>query len=209
MLVANNLVEVVPAALMDVPQWVLWQYEERDGERTKVPYNPVPDERDQHQRAKSNDAGTWATFADACAISSAMPERFGVGFMLHGSSYIGIDFDGIISDSKPEPFALDILRLLGSPYTEVTPSGNGLRAFVECPALPTGKRRFTRSKPEKYGAEIYSGSEGGRFLTVTGNRFAGDGVPKVTDISLTYFLITQILDEKFKALWLGDTSAHD
>lgn len=207
-LITTGLRDVIPDALMDLPQWVLWQYEERDGERTKVPYQAVPDQKGQHQRAKSNDPSTWSDFIDAHVIASEMPDRFGVGFMLRGSPIVGTDFDGVIKDGKPEPFVLAVLALLGNPYCEVTPSGNGLRAFVECPALPAGKRRFTRSKPEKYGCEIYSGSEGGRFLTVTGNRFSGEGVPKLADISLPYVLITQILNGKFKDLWLGKIDGY-
>lgn len=32
--------EVVPAGLKALPQWVTWQYQERDGRRTKVPVSP-------------------------------------------------------------------------------------------------------------------------------------------------------------------------
>src|SRR6267154_3963786 len=121
----------------------------------------------------------------------------------------GHDFDGVVKDGAPESFVLGILETLGNPYCEITPSGNGLRAFVEATLQPGGKRRFTRSEPDKYGAEIYSGSEGGRYLTVTGRKFSGSDIPKSENISLGYFLISQILNDKFKGLWTGDLTEYE
>jgi putative DNA primase/helicase len=190
----------VPADLKRLPNWVTWKYETRGGETTKPPYNAITG-----ANAKSNDPSTWTTFEQAQGASSSFD---GIGFMLRGTSLVGIDFDGVVRDGKPEPFVLEILKHLDNPYSEITPSGKGLRAFVYG-TLPNGGRKFTRSKPDKYGAEIYSGEEGGRYLTITGRRYSGERIPKVEDISLAYLMISQIRNERFKSLWMGNLLEYD
>ena len=192
----------VPQILIDLPQWIVWKLERRDGKATKVPY----DAKKKGAYAKSNDSSTWTTFDKAFEIASDILNDYdGVGFMLQGTDLIGIDFDGVLHDGAAEPFVLEILAQLGNPYCEITPSGNGLRAFVQCAALPSGQRKFSGNK---YGAEIYSGGEGGRYLTVTGNQFSGSGVPKLAEINLAYFMVSQIRNDKLKKLWMGDISEY-
>src|SRR5712692_5262907 len=194
----------VPASLKDIPNWIVWKLEKRNGKDTKVPYDAKAN--GNHLYAKSNDSSTWTSFDKAVETANDILSDYdGVGFMLQGTDLVGIDFDGVLYNGVAEPFVLDILEKLGNPYCEVTPSGNGLRAFVQCAKLPEGKRKLTR---KMYGAEIYSGAEGGRYLTVTGNQFQGNGIPKIDDISLPYLLISQIEDERFKKLWTGDISAY-
>ncbi|MGC2705254.1 MAG: AAA family ATPase [Candidatus Acidiferrales bacterium] len=131
----------------------------------------------------------------------------GIGFMLHGTNLIGIDFDNAISDKGiVDPYTLSILKILGNPYTEKSPSGRGLHAFVDCDYLPEGGRKMSQGHA---GIEIYHGREGGRYFTITGDHVGGETVPHIEDISLAYLLITQNKDKKFKALWLGDTSFFD
>lgn len=200
----------VPYSLKDVPNWVVWKYETRDGKETKVPFDAKSNGDNAH--AKVNDPSTWASFERAAEVSDVLSghDYHGVGFVLHGTPFVGFDFDGVLQDEKAEPFVLDILEKLGNPYCEVTPSGNGLRAFVEYPvALPAGKRKFSRNTEGKYGCEIYSGAEGGRYLTVTGDKFSGNGIPKILDISIAYFMVSQMCNEKLKSLWMGDLSAYD
>jgi primase-polymerase (primpol)-like protein len=187
----------IPAELRALRNWVCWRREMRDGKATKVPYDA-----ETGGLAATNQPATWTTFEEACARQ----DMDGVGFVLTGTEYTGIDFDGVLAENGAcEPYVLEILRLLENPYTETTPSGRGLRAFVVAP-LPPGKRRFTK---EGYGAEIYSGSEAGRYLTTTGAKVQGNGIPRLENISLAYFLLSQILDKKFTRLWMGDLSDYD
>lgn len=195
----------VPEALKSIPNWIIWKCEKRNGKKTKVPY----DAKSPDQFAKSNDSNTWTTFENATA---AVNGRFdGIGFMLHGTNLVGIDFDGVVDDGVPEPYILNIISQLGNPYYEITPSGTGLRVFVECAALPLGNRKFNAKKKglDKYGAEIYSGHEGGRYLTVTGDKVDGEGIPKISDLSIPYFLISKFGDEHFRRLWMGDASEYE
>jgi primase-polymerase (primpol)-like protein len=196
-----NSYQHVPQQLKDLPNWVCWKLEKRDGRLTKVPYNAT-----SGQKAKANTSSTWTTFNKAVAAAEdCLNDYEGIGFELHDTGLVGIDFDGAIHDGVVEPYVLEILKHLGDPYTEISPSGSGLHAFVECSTLPAGGRKLSK---DHNGIEIYSGSEGGRYFTVTGNRFACDGIPKIDDIGLAYLLITQARNAKFKSLWLGDTAAH-
>jgi len=51
------------------------------------------------------------------------------------------------------------------------------RVFLEERKLPEGKRKFTVTEPLKYGAEINSGAETGRYLTVTGDKIEDQAIP--------------------------------
>jgi hypothetical protein len=191
----------IPEELQRIPHWIVWRGEKRNGSVTKVPYSV------NGGFAKSNDPSTWSTFEKAVAVADdPLAFRDGIGFMLQGTNLIGLDFDGVLKDGAVEPYVLDILEKLDSPYSEITPSGNGLRAFVQCAALPAGQRKFSGNK---YGAEIYSGGEGGRYLTCTGNHFSGAGVPKIEDIGVAYLMVSQIRNDKFKRLWMGDVSDYE
>lgn len=197
---------ILPAQLKQHPNWVGWKYITKDSGPTKVPFDVKTG-----QPAKANDPSTWATFEQTVAVADPLTgsgaDYAGIGFELGGTDFVGIDFDNAI-DKKGvvDLYALAILKVLGNPYTERSPSGRGAHAFVECSALPEGKRKLSQ---DHTGIEIYHGREGGRYFTVTGDRILGDGVPKIADISLAYILITQNKDKKFKRLWLGDTSDFD
>ena len=198
----------VPQVLKDLPNWVVWKLERPNGRKTtKVPYDAKNGEF-----AKSNDDTTWTSFDEARKTADDVLGKFdGIGFMLHGTDLVGIDFDGVIDDGVPEPYVLNIISQLGSPYCEITPSGTGLRVFVKCPKLPPGHRKFNAKKKgvEKCGAEIYAGSEGGRYLTVTGQRFSGAEIPTVTNLDLVYFLVSKFADAYFRRLWMGDASDYE
>jgi len=199
----------IPVELKAYPNFVVWKTETRDGKETKLPYDAKSN--GSRSCAKSNDPATWATFQQASDAADVISGGGydGIGFMLHGSPLVGFDFDGVVQDGTVEPYVLEILKQLGNPYCEFSPSGDGLHAFVEYPAaLPIGNRKFLQKTKGKYGIEIYSGREGGRYLTVTGEKVSGNGVPKIEDIELAYLLASQINNEKFKTLWMGGTEAY-
>jgi putative DNA primase/helicase len=196
-------VDSIPVELRSERRWVCWRNEERGGKPTKVPYNARTG-----KLASTADARTWSEFSIAVDAAASFD---GVGFCLKDSTFCGLDFDGVVAEGKADPYVVRVLELLGNPYAEVTPSGNGLRAFVHAVRLPEGKRKFTRTEPAKYGAEVYVGTEGGRYLTCTGVHFSGNGVPSPDQklVTLAWFLASQILNDKFKRLWTGDTSEYD
>lgn len=198
---SDNFIQTVPASLRDVPNWVLWDYETRDGKQTKVPYEARADEKIM---AKTNEPASWSDFGDAYGLAD---EYDGVGIVLTGTPLTGVDLDGLAPNRIVDPFAQSLIEIAGNPYTEFSPSGDGLRFFVGNPKLPKGKRRFTQQDP-KFGIEIYTGKEGGRYLTITGDKVPGTGnsVPLISDwdLELLYTISTQVLNAKFRALWTGD-----
>ena len=194
----------IPAVLQQRPNWVCWKLIVRDGKPTKIPFNAKTG-----KAAKSDDPSTWTTFEQAVeAVRSHNGNEYsGVGFELGGTNLVGLDFDGAITNKGIiDPYALTILKLLGSPYTEVSPSGTGLHAFIECAVLPEGGRELTKNHQ---GIGIYHGREAGRYFTMTGELVLGCDVPTIPDMALPYLLIAQNRDKKFKSLWLGDTSLTD
>jgi AAA domain len=196
----------VPKILKDTPHWIVWRREKRKDAETKVPY----DANKPKSMAKSNDSATWATFEKAAAVADDPLNDFdGIGFMLQGTNFVGVDFDGVIDETGAvDPYVLSIIAQLGNPYTEITPSGTGMRCFVESDKLPAGKRKFSAGGDVHYGIEIYIGVEGGRYLTVTGNKYGGEGVPHIDDLEIPYFLISQFRNIKLKKLWTGDPSDY-
>jgi putative DNA primase/helicase len=156
----HDLAEVLPAELIARPQFVVWNYERiksKDGkpERlTKVPYSVV-----YSGKASSTNSDTWSTFDRVMDKKGCYS---GIGFMLAADDgIVGIDLDhcrnpdtGDLSDT-----AKDAIERFGS-YSEVSPSGEGIRIFVKG-VLPEGRRKETAR-----GIEMYEKS---RFLTITGN----------------------------------------
>jgi hypothetical protein len=149
-----------PAALRDRAQWVAWRYEEVDGRRTKIPYNPR-----NGRRARSNDPATWGTSEEAEA-AVVMGGYEGIGFMIHPADpFVGVDLDHCFDPQTGTllPWAEDIVRELDS-YTEVSPSGTGIRIFTRGTLPPRELGR--REGP----VEMYDDR---RFLSVTGQHLAG------------------------------------
>lgn len=75
--------------------------------------------------------------------------------------FVGLDLDHCLEDGVVLPWAQVILDQVPS-YTEISPSGMGLRILVNAPDFAQNRRRGH--------LEIYSRE---RFLTVTGNHLAG------------------------------------
>jgi putative DNA primase/helicase len=136
---------------------VLWNYEERDGKRTKVPYVPTR----PGERASSTDPGTWGTFEEACT-AYLEGKSDGMGFNL-GDGWLGVDIDKCRDPqtSAITPEALAIITALDS-YTEVSPSGTGVKVFLRGCLPPVGRKKGP--------IEMYDRA---RFFTVTGQHLEG------------------------------------
>lgn len=213
----------IPPELRQSPHWVYWKWEERNGKITKPPYDAVT-----HYGARSTDPETWHSFEEAMA--AAEQRGSGVGYVLSAEDdLVGIDLDhcrdavsGVVDD-----WARDIVREIAS-YTEVSPSGTGLRIFVRGKLPPEGRKR---GNIEMYDRE--------RYLTVTGRHVAGAPLtverrqqqldalhartfpaavarPATTNVVSLSRSDDEILTmgwnarngQKFSALWKGDTSGY-
>ena len=152
-------IENIPVYLRKHGLFCLWKYEDRDGRRTKMPYDP---NRPQ-DRAKSNDPATFAPMDTAAARANGF-DGLGIGIF---DSIAGIDIDHCMKDGKLSAMAADIVETMDA-YTEISPSGEGLRILFLAPGFnyDTGKYYI---KDSKQGLELYIAGMTQRYLTVTGN----------------------------------------
>jgi primase-polymerase (primpol)-like protein len=118
--------------------------------------------------ASSTNPRTWSTFDEALAAY----ERGGldgVGLVLHkekgdeGPGLVGIDLDKCRDPQTGavEPWALEVVNKINS-YTELSPSGTGLRIFLRGKLPPNGRKKGP-----------YENYEWGRYVTVTGRHVEG------------------------------------
>lgn len=165
----NLTPDKIPDSLRQRKAWIVWKEVVRDGEKTKLPFQVTG------EAAKSNDPSTWSTFKAA----RARYERGGYngpGFMFEeGDPFCGIDLDGC---RNPETgavaeWAREIVTRFNS-YTEVSPSGSGVKIFIRGRA-PFGRKRkinpdVAKVSPKTPGIEVYDNR---RYFAVTGWRLSG------------------------------------
>lgn len=167
---ASHLREVVPEALRERPQWVLWKYVERGGKQTKMPIAA-----DTGKAASSTDPTTWTTFDEAVAAARRFASIAGVGFVFSADdAFCGIDLDECIVDGQVVPQAQAIIDELDS-YTEVSPSGNGVKLIVAA-RKPEGVGCKTTKIDGFKEIEVYDTD---RFFTITAEHV--DGTPRTVE----------------------------
>ena len=148
---------MIPDDLKAADHWCVWRYEERGGKPSKVPYNARTD-----RRASTTNPADWCEYPTA-DMKYILSDYSGVGFLL-GEGWAGVDLDNCRDEhGRLSLLARKIVEILNS-YTEVSPSGRGIKIFVKG-ALPQGAwSKNTDLKIEMYGRG---------YFTVTGNHLAG------------------------------------
>jgi hypothetical protein len=223
----------VPDVLATQPRWVTWARAFRDDGIAKILKNARTG-----GNAKSNTPSTWSSLDDALDAYNKYPARLsGIGYNFKGvTDVVGIDLDKCIDEGgNLLPWAAEIVSSFDT-YTEVSPSGRGVRMFGL--GRKPGDRERGKALP---GVELYDGSST-RYLTVTGNHLPGtptdvvDVTQPLTELYQRMFgaaepaaapprtppaqpvslddaeLLARAIAAKngarFAALWQGDTSAH-
>jgi|GEM_PF-2749325 len=170
------LAENIPADQCAIKRWLGWRYTwssvknkwdkpprtinrvEEDLARGQVALKPG-------QVADGTSPATWTSFENVLqAYTSGSIHFDGIGFALSpDDDLVGIDLDhcrdpetGVIDE-----WALQIVRLVNS-YTEVSPSGTGLRILLHGTLPPNGRKKGS--------IETY---QDGRYLTFTGHHLEG------------------------------------
>ena len=149
----------IPSYLREHGLFCLWKYEEIDGRRTKMPYNP----NNPQYRAKSNDRSTFAPMETAAARMNGF-DGLGIGIF---DSIAAIDIDHCIKDGKLSEMAADIVETMDA-YTEASPSGEGLRLLFLAPGFRYDESEYYINN-QKSGLEIYLPGMTRKYVTVTGN----------------------------------------
>jgi len=173
----------VPIELKQLPSWLTWKLtfvDSRENPWTKVPWCGDPDVTGQ---ARSNDPASWCSF-DAARQSYLAKDFDGVGFVIIGD-LIGLDLDKCRDPETGfiEFWAALIIDRINS-YTEISPSGTGVRIFCR------GKKNTTRCRVG--GFEVYDHTSP-RFMTVSGAHLEGtpqgvkDRQPQLDEVCLAMF----------------------
>lgn len=153
------LPDALPAELRAVSQWICWRYVARgeDKKPDKQPVNPW-----NLHNAGVQWPNTWSTFAHAYMTYLMYRQRgiAGIGFVLTAADpFVGLDLDNCLRDEFITSTACAVISQLAT-YTEVSPSGKGIRALVKNSDFTGNHKRAE--------IEIYSHS---RFLTFTGHHY--------------------------------------
>lgn len=157
----------VPAPLRDRPLWLMWAFEQHEGEAKprKVPMYSMGGRRFGRQ-GSPEDRAKLTTFAVA-RDTAARRGLSGVGLaLLPGEGLIALDFDRCVTDGVVDQQVLD---LAAGTYAELSPSGTGIRAiFSGAGDILGNKKAFSDTD---LNIEVFSTSG---FVTFTG--WALDGI---------------------------------
>jgi putative DNA primase/helicase len=151
---------ILPAALAelkDQKHWVCWKNElSETGKPTKVPYQP------SNVKASTKDAATWSIFDAVIAVADSFD---GIGFVLTDSDIVAFDLDKCRNPATGniDDWAETLVARAGS-YSEVTPSGTGLRII----GRGNGDKIHRKLKVGTNGASCEVYRKATRYITVSG-----------------------------------------
>jgi len=153
----GNLPVMVPAALRNLPGWLIWKFEPGDKKPRKVPYY-VTGGRRKGTQGSPEDRRQLVTF-DAARAAAERRGFDGVGLaVLPEFGVVALDFDQCIVDGGVHP---EVEKLVACTYAEYSPSGNGVRAFMR------GDLGNHKDNGAPFGFETFSSTG---YVTFTGNR---------------------------------------
>jgi len=153
---------VAPDSLTELDQWVLWRYENRNGQPTKVPY------QSNGRPASSTDAATWAGFEAITSTCHRSKRYAGLGFVFSPEDpFCGIDLDDSLDrNGNVKPWAQGVVERFADSYMEVSPSGRGLKIWARG-SLPANLPGVKAGDGQ---IELYDHA---RYFAVTGRVFRG------------------------------------
>ena len=155
--------ELVPTSLKKCGLFCLWKYEpDKNGRITKVPYSI---------RGYRANPARKADYADWQLALEHLADYDGIGVgVFDRLSMIDID-RCVFQDGSLSEMAEDIVSLMDS-YTEISPSGTGLRIIFYADAEDYDRDRFYINNQSK-GLEVYVADVTKKYCTVTGKRIYG------------------------------------
>jgi len=148
--------DTIPDELKTAARWTAWRLTTRGQRPTKEPVDAWTG-----RNASSTDPRTWAPFD--VALRRYETDRLDGLMIALGDGYAGVDIDKC-RDRETGDIAADVLTMVTDldSYTEISPSGTGLKVFMRG-VLPPGRRR-------KGHVEMY---DAGRLFTMTGHHLTG------------------------------------
>lgn len=170
---ANHL--NIPDALKQLKAWLVWRVGKIDparGKFGKVPVYPNSGRNRSGAQGSPEDCAGLGTWEQAFAVFQRDTSLAGVGIaMLPEFGLVALDADKCVSQQDGRPSIADQARALcGSTYTEISPSGSGVRAFW----LGTAQD----GKNHAAGFELFHAKG---FVTITGSHISGEGIESLSD----------------------------
>lgn len=167
----------LPPEIAQLPRWCRWTLQKNaNGKPTKVP------------DCSTRDRTKWRTVEDVTA--EPIDPATGAGLVMTGGVQlpdatwlVALDVDGCRSPGtgRLEPWAVQLLEMHGNSYSEVTPSGMGIRIFIATRTLPElGRAKAVlpyqrpAGVPDSKAVEVQVfGSGPAGYVTVTGDHLPG------------------------------------
>lgn len=188
----------IPNDIIDEKIWCLWRLEEKQGRKTKVPYQI------NGTHASTAKPDTWTDF-DSCHKKLGRSIYNGIGLMFHKSmGRVFIDLDHHLIDGKPDEVAEEFLQAFPDTYIETSQSGTGLHLFVKG-SIPNAV------KNSKKGVEMY---DTGRYCACTFNTWHDCSELQQNDEELErlfnkYNLQKKVLPKRNPQYWVSRSVSMD
>ena len=118
----------VPNEIKAIHHWIHWKLEHSEGKERKLPVSP------NGRRIDVHNPKNWLPLQEA--IDKYNPQiHSGIGFVLDDSGYTGIDIDNCLETphkaSSLKKWAIPLLDQIEGHYSEISPSGNGLKVWLK------------------------------------------------------------------------------
>ena len=151
----------IPTELKSRKAFLLWKTTEINpttGKFNKIPFYPCSRKNRHGRQGDAADLANLGTWDEAMAALNADKSFAGIGIgLLPEWNIVALDVDHCVVNGKVRD---DVAMLIDETYSEISPSGTGIRAFWRGEAK-NGKNNAT-------GFELYHSSQ---FVTITGNWF--------------------------------------
>ncbi len=147
--------ENIPLEIHNFPRWILWKPVLIQNKKGEYHWSKKPFGVNHKPTAASMDwEHTWVMFSRAYAEYEANADEFaGIGFVLTGTPYTGVDFDTNDEDVQ------NWVTRFGS-YAETSAGGRGIHVLI------IGKKHSNQSRAQDAKMGVYSE---GRYFTFTGH----------------------------------------
>jgi hypothetical protein len=181
-IIYNGDLAKLPAALQPLcarVQWVIWRLVWENGRWTKPPFRCD----DPHRYASSSDLNSWSSYETAVAAAA---HGDGISYVLtREDPFAAIDIDHVRDPvtGTIEDWAQRFLDKAAHTYTEVSPSGTGLRIWGSASG-ETLHRKFTF---DGNALELFRRT--GKVLTVTGLQLGSNETLGDIDELINYALV--------------------
>lgn len=175
-----DIASIAPSELKALTHWLTWKAGpiKPDGKFDKIPFGKDGTGHGWQQSQQ------WMTFSEAMSAAKRRGHS-GIGFVLpaitdSGNHIVALDYDSVdLSEGDDDPRRSEIRQtheLLGEPYLEESPSGKGIRMFVQS---SVSIDQVSGANPLGGKDELFCAS--GKWVTVTGFKLGGSGTPDASE----------------------------